>query len=281
MKKKKPTANDDSSLLIDRSTIMNKLSTLVKNKCTLNVSIEGEAENATTTIIAVDNNDNRLILNQIVVIDDDDDGAAFLNFDAIDQFNKKIVATPLVEFSTVFRDIQMAFTSKSVKKITYNDTNAFAMDIPNLLHWHNRRKHYRKKIPVVDSSFCEIRLPEKDDSDEYKKNYHAVTEQIKRKLLIGNSGSKTVDETSSNLMRLSLYDVSLSGCSMLNCDREFSCFLTPQTIYENCRIIMPDGNEISVSFEIMAVRSFESPEGEFNELVGIKFLDIKRDTIEQ
>jgi hypothetical protein len=258
--------------------IIDKLSMLAKHKCTLNVDLKNGVENATTTIVAVNHNDNRIILNHAIVIDDYDNMPC-LNFEAAELINKKIITAPRVEFSTLFRDIQVAFTAKLVKKIIYEDCNAFVMDIPTSLNWQNRRKHYRKKIPVVDSSFCEIILsqPKKNATEEYKENYRVATEQIKRKLLFENSGTKIADEIASRLIRLSLYDVSLSGCSMLNYDKEFSYFLTPQTIYENCKIIMPDGNEISVSFEIMAIRDFESPDGEFNELVGIKFLGIKRD----
>lgn len=282
--------DDNSSMLINRATILRKLSTLMKHKCMVNVSLEGGAENATTIIIAIDEEANKIILTTIIVVDNDkDNGTAFLNFDASEHVNKKIITSPLIEFSTVFREIQVAFTAKSIKKIIYNDTNvsrmdidtnALMIDIPSALYWRNRRKHYREKIPVVDSSFCEIQLhvPDKAASLKYKKNYRAALAHIQRKLLLENEGTPRADTGElSHLIRLSLHDVSLSGCSMLNCDKEFSYFLKPQDIYENCRIVMSNGSEINISFEIMTIRNLELPTGEFNELIGIKFLNIKRD----
>lgn len=67
---------------------------------------------------------------------------------------------------------------------------------------------------------------------------------------------------------------------MLNCDEELSYFLTPHTIYENCKIVTPTQDEINVSFKIMSKRRMEANEitkdYPFNELIGVEFLKIER-----
>jgi c-di-GMP-binding flagellar brake protein YcgR len=271
-------SNYDSAILDKRELVIKKLAILEENKCVLRADL-GKGEGFLVTIIAIDLENSTLILKQTK------DAPTILNGGSLQQLYKKMLAAPRVEFKTVFRDVQVAFTGGSIKKMTYKGNQAFQMYIPRSLHWHNRRKYFRKKIPIANSSFCEIVLtiPESDAEPEYKQHYTAATDRIRYNLTRQKKDSiaATTKDQSVNLIRLNLYDVSLAGCSMLNNDEEFSYFLNPHMVYENCKITMPNASAIRVSFEIMMKRTVDPDEfenvGAFKELVGIKFLNIKRD----
>lgn len=136
----------------------------------------------------------------------------------------------------------------------------------------DRRRFTRTKIPTVNSSFCEIPLPapKNDSFVEYKENYNIAIEKIKQ-----NHTRYGFCPTAVNIASFRLFDISMGGCSLLNCDKEFSYFLAVHRIYENCRIITADQNEIMISLEIVGKRPIQCFDGhEFTELVGIKFLEV-------
>jgi hypothetical protein len=138
---------------------------------------------------------------------------------------------------------------------------------------HERRKFQRSTIPSANSSFCEIMITEpKDDShSDYKHHYTLAIDKAKR-----NSSRYWHNSKEVNFIAFRLHDICMGGCSMINHDEEFSYFLQPEMTYENCKIIVTGQEKITVSFKIMAKRRLE-PYGlhKFNELIGIKFIDVK------
>lgn len=264
--------NNKNPKIHDRLLIINKLSILIENKCPIKARL-GKNESLLTSIIEINVEDGILIL---------------AHGDS-DEISKKIISMPYIEFNAIFQGVFVSFTGVAVKKITYKGSPVFLMYIPSVLHWCNRRQHNRMKIPVDGSSFCEIVLsnPTQDANEEYRQNYAIVTTKIRNKLLEKlkleqeqPSHTRQKQEILINLIQLGLYDVSQAGCSVLNYDETYSYFLTPDTVYENCRIVMPNNNELTTSFKIVSRRHFKSSENEeltiFTELVGIKFLKIER-----
>ncbi len=137
----------------------------------------------------------------------------------------------------------------------------------------DRRRFTRTKIPTVNSSFCEIPLPtpKNDSSIEYKENYSIAIEKIKQ-----NHTRYGFCPTAVNIASFKLFDISMGGCSLLNCDKELAYFLAVHRIYENCRIVTADQSEITISLEVMGKRAIQCFDGhEFTELVGIKFLEVR------
>lgn len=138
----------------------------------------------------------------------------------------------------------------------------------------DRRKFERMKVPIVNSNFCEVMLPKpkEDSSLEYKQNYELAINKLKH-----NHNYFGYCATAINLICFRLYDVSAAGCSLLNHDEEFSYFLMPHRIYEDCRIIIPNKEDLIVSIEIVSKRNIECYDAhKFNELVGIRFIAIQR-----
>ena len=292
--------DDDSAMLHNKAMIVNNLSMLVKHKCMISADLGGK-ETVLTAIVAINHKEGTLIL----------------DYGSSDYLNKKLLTAPHVKFSTGLNGTQVAFTGEKITLIKYEGTPAFSMPIPSSLFWYNRREYYRVNTPIMLPSVCEIALapPTEDSRKEHITAYQNAIEIIKAQL-IANIQKELVAEQQAfikvysklsveskikaklerqkleaereanpiapeerllNLIRLDLHDISLSGFSMTNYNEAFSFFLMPNTIYENCTLIMPGHGEVSVSFEIMMKRRVETRKiGEFAELVGIKFIKLKQ-----
>lgn len=280
----------NSSLLKKRDMIISKLSLLAKHKTTINVTTSNDGEaSATTTIVGIDDKKNAIFLSYMAVINENESGKAILDFDASDNFNKSVIKASYIEFTTVFHDIEVEFSSKSIKNTTYEDTNVLMITIPPMLNWQNRRVHDRNKISSDAANFCEIILkaPVPNQSTvDYREKYREATDHIERillkerKVLFEKTGIKTTGDIYADVMSLSLRDVSLSGCSVINVDKEFSYFLKPGTIHENCKIMMANGSEINVTLEVMTNRASDPKKEDFSELVGIRFVKVHREAVE-
>jgi c-di-GMP-binding flagellar brake protein YcgR len=292
--------NEESAVLHNKAMIMNNLSMLVKHKCMISAGLGGK-ETLLTAIVAINHKDGTLVL----------------DYGASDYLNKKLVNTPKVKFTTGFNGIQVAFTGDKITKVKYQGEDAFLMPIPSSLFWYNRREYYRVNTPMMNPSVCEIKLdaPKENSKPEYIDAYKVATNTIKNQLLtkiqedavaeqqafikayakmsVENkvkaklerqkleaeraANPITIDETKTDLISLNLHDISLTGFSMRNHSEEFSFFLTPGTIFENCNLMMPEHGEIKISFEIMVKRKVEAHRaGEFTELVGAKFLKLNQ-----
>lgn len=292
--------NENTAMLHNRAMISNNLSMLVKNKCMVSADLGGK-ESLLTAIIAVNYKE----------------GVLFLDYSASDYLNKKLVSTPHVKFSATFNGIQVAFTGDKITLVKYDGDPAFSMPIPSSLYWYNRREYYRVNTPFMNPAVCEITLqpPTKESTREYIDAYNKATDLIKKELLIKaqkelvaeqqafiKAYSKmsvenkikaklerqqleadrainppVLDESLNSIIRLELHDVSLSGFSITNSHDTFSYFLTTDTVYNNCKLIMPNHGNVTISFQIMMKRQVETHKvGEFSELVGTKFLDMKQ-----
>jgi|GEM_PF-736691 len=145
----------------------------------------------------------------------------------------------------------------------------------------NRRNSFRINIPASSGCYCKILLPipEENAPMKHKQAYLAAVDKIQSKInekLTKQHRSTNVAESNQDFhryMKLHLHDISAAGCSMINCDEEFSPFLMPHTIYENCTIFIPNYGEATISLELMSKHKVEhNKKGKFNELIGIEFI---------
>ena len=161
--------------------------------------------------------------------------------------------------------------------------NSISSDLPDapMIQPNNRRESFR--INTITSvrtlCYCKIELAalKKNSPAAYKQAYALATNKIYEKLKSQRHSISAIipDFVSANVMQLNLRDISSSGCSILNHDHEFSYFLSPSTVYKNCTIHMPDGDEIKVSFKIMLQHRVESHHiVGFNEIIGVEFTNM-------
>jgi thiol peroxidase len=148
----------------------------------------------------------------------------------------------------------------------------------------NRRECFRIGVPITNPCYCKILLPvpKEDATVEYKCAYELAINKIQNRiddtLKKQHRVTKTVTRNKdvNYCMQIDLHDVSASGCSMVNYDEEFSYFLMPHTIYDNCTVFIPNYGEVKVNLKIMSKRKADSILHGFNELIGITFIGMEQ-----
>lgn len=291
---------DDSPVLYNRAMILANLSTLVKHECLITVFL-GTKKLLLTTILELNT------INNIIVLDTS----------IVESLNHKLLTTKRVKFCTVFNGVHVAFTSDPITRVKHGQHDVFIMPIPRSLYWFNRRDAYRVKIANTDLSFCKLLLFPLGYTaiEKNKENYIAARDKIKIQALerieqqliqeesdfwtaVAKMSEKEAavakierealekeraenpvvpDEEALSSIQLQLFDISISGCSMLNSDEEFSHFLNVKSLFNNCLISMPNHGEIRVSLEIATKRLFEEST-QFSELVCFRFVEPKPST---
>lgn len=131
-----------------------------------------------------------------------------------EDLNLRIMKSEKITFDTKFEGIKVSFAGSTPKQINYEEESVFTMPIPKTLFWMERRGYYRVKPKLSKPIYC--------------------------KLILENGRS----------VELKLYDISLSGFSMLNVSREVSEKLTTDTLFSDCDLILPEYDNCMVSFEI-------------------------------
>lgn len=141
----------------------------------------------------------------------------------------------------------------------------------------NRRESFRI-TPLTTSCYCNIPLsmPKHNATEEYKHAYSQAVSKIHEKWKSQQQNvAASIDNKLANVMQLNLRDISSTGCSLFNYDEAFSYFLTPNTIYKNCIIHMPDNAKIKVSCKIVLKKRVEhNIEGKFSEIVAVEFINM-------
>lgn len=234
----------DFSQVTNRAEIIEKLTQLKDAKCPLLVHFK-DLGTLSTSILEIDSQRGEL----------------FLECGDDNQLNQKLVRSLAVEFHALFDFTKVSFTCKKITQITIDNGNsAFLLEIPKTLIWTNRRKYDRQTLPERSESFCEIVFPPPsvESSPEYQAKYPSVAEKV---------------------FTFPLYDVSLSGCSIINHDKTLKPLFVPKMVFKKCKIVSPVSNEIRISFELTTIRAFDSDNDEFSELIGMRFLDVKRKLI--
>ena len=154
--------------------------------------------------------------------------------DAIEQ----LLYSPIITFKTEYLGIKVAFDAIKIAKIHHQGVSAFAIPIPDSILWIEARDFYRVKSPVSKSSYCRLTL----EGQEH--------------------------------ITLKLFDISLVGFSVLNASSEISALMIPDTRFENCKLILADTGEDTVSIEIRSKYIVNPENSNRIEKIGCKFTRI-------
>ncbi|MGZ4989536.1 MAG: flagellar brake protein [Methylobacter sp.] len=152
-------------------------------------------------------------LTAILDIDEANSSIVF-DFGPKEELNKQLLKSTRVAFQADFAGIKCSFKGLGLKQTLYNGEPAFTMPLPKSLYWMQRREFFRITSPRSKGSYCQ---------------------------LIFN------DQEPVNLM---LYDISLTGFSLLNSSSEISNLLEPGTQWEKCRLVLSGTGEDLISFKV-------------------------------
>lgn len=159
------------------------------------------------------NEGKAFFLSAILEIDEADNSIIF-DYGPKETLNQQLLKAARIIFEADFAGIKASFKGSMVKQILYNGEPAFTMPIPESLFWMQRREFFRITSPRSKSSYCQVIL----------ENQEAV--------------------------KLMLYDISLTGFSLLNTSAEISDLLIPGAQLENCRLVLAGAGEDTISFKV-------------------------------
>jgi c-di-GMP-binding flagellar brake protein YcgR len=155
-----------------------------------------------------------------------------------ENLTKQLLNSQKIIFETEYLGVKVAFDAIRLAKIQHQGESVFAVPIPESLLWMERREFYRVKSPVSKSNYCRLTL----------------------------KGREPI-----NIM---VYDISLVGFSMLTDSREVSDLMIPDTRFEQCKLILADTGEDTISFEIRSKNIINPENSNGTEKIGCKFTKI-------
>jgi c-di-GMP-binding flagellar brake protein YcgR len=152
-------------------------------------------------------------LTAILEIDEKNNSIVF-DYGPKEALNQQLLKAPRITFEADFAGIKASFKGRNVQQILYNGEPAFAMLIPESIFWMQRREYFRIKSPRSKGSYCQLNLQGQDP------------------------------------VNLLLYDISLTGFSLLNTSTKISDLLIPGTQLEKCRLVLSGTGEDIISFKV-------------------------------
>ncbi len=145
---------------------------------------------------------------------DEKNNVIVFDYSPKEALNQKLLKAARINFEADFAGIKCSFKGSMPKTTLYDGEPAFTTPIPESIFWLQRREYFRIKSPRSKSSHCQLTLG---------------------------------DEKTVNLL---LYDLSLTGFSVLNTSTEVSDFLVPGKEIQQCRLMLAETGEDTVSFKV-------------------------------
>lgn len=147
---------------------------------------------------------------------DETENILIFDYGPKESLNEQLLKSRRIIFEADFAGIKSSFRSNTPNEILYQGEPAFCIPIPESIFWMQRRQFFRIKSPRAKGSYCQFGL------DEQRK------------------------------VNLLLYDISLTGFSMLNTSTEVSDFLVDGEEINNCKLVLSGVGEGTISVKICA-----------------------------
>jgi len=145
---------------------------------------------------------------------DEENNAIIFDYGPKEDLNKQLLQSARITFQADFSGIKSSFKGSMPKQVLYNGEPAFSMPIPESIFWMQRREYFRIKSPRSKGSYCQLILEDREP------------------------------------VKLMLYDISLTGFSVLNASAEISDLLIPDTQFKNCKLVLSEAGEGAISFKV-------------------------------
>ncbi len=207
--------------------IINHLNKLVKQNILISAHFGDNNESFITTILELDLKKNLIKL----------------DYGPKEYLNKQLLNSSNVEFRTDFKGIKITFAGQKISKTRSNGQVVFAMPIPTMLFWMQRRKFYRVKVPLSHDSYCKITF----------KNEKKETQQT---------------------VKFKLMDISISGTAFFSDQKEFLNELVLASSFENCELHLGNSDCINVSLTVKDKINLFPDKPQKGQRIGCSFTNI-------
>lgn len=152
---------------------------------------------------------------------------------------RELLNSDLVTFEADYLGIKIAFDAYRVDKYKNDGLSAFSIPIPNKLLWIEARDSYRIRTLDSLSGYCHLTIENTPEPFIFK-----------------------------------LYDISISGFSILIDNPEISNLLMLDTCFDACKIVLEQAGEGYVSIEVKSRTLINPDDPKRFEKVGCKFTKI-------
>jgi c-di-GMP-binding flagellar brake protein YcgR len=180
------------------------------------------------------------IVTSILHIDVSDESIV-LDISSDERINERILAASPLRFETVLDNISISFEVPQVEQCLFEDRPAFLMPLPVAALRLQRREFYRVETPRINPARCVIQIP--------------------------NENGRTA-------VSLPLQNVSGGGVAIL--DEQNMLDPTIGTVYEDCRIELPDRTFLVVKLQIRNTRQVKLTDGRSMRRLGCLFIELPR-----
>jgi c-di-GMP-binding flagellar brake protein YcgR len=153
--------------------------------------------------------------------------------------NSHLLSASKAEFNANFSGIEVHFQGNHIKRTQWDGATVFSMPIPQSIQWMQRRQFYRVRLPLLRSTLVKI----------------CVEDQF--------------------LADLPLYDISISGFSLVNEVSGLSHFFEKGRTFPGCRLILENFLNQEIEFEVMHVLPFNPSQPDSAQKIGCKFIALK------
>lgn len=163
-----------------------------------------------------------------------------LDYGPKEYLNNQLLNTDKTIFRTEYTGIKASFSGVGIKKVRHDGEWAFSMPLPKSMLWLQRREFYRIRSPIAKYSYCQVMLPEQEP------------------------------------IKLNIYDISVSGFSMLTYDTPLAAQLLEIGHFESCKLVLTDIGEGDISFDILYTCIINPPKLNKIEKLGCKFTQVQK-----
>lgn len=161
-----------------------------------------------------------------------------LDYGPNEAINKKFLVAERVSFVTSYHGIQVQFSAQEVTKAKFNGLPVYTVPIPDALLWLQRRQSYRIKMPMENPVRCQV--------------------------LVNHEES----------IEVNVLDISATGIAFMDEKCHFSEDADEGNKVINCKLLLPEIGEMSVSMEIRSRLLLKKDNVSGGQRVGCQFMKL-------
>ncbi len=213
-------------LIKNPKQVLQHFKTLLKEKCLITAKF-GENHSFITAILKIDEKKQLLII---------DCGPK-------EYLNKELLSAAIVNCSTDFKGIKVAFRGHGVKKTGSQQEPSLSIRIPEQMYWVQRRLFYRVRSPLSKQSYCRLSLIDQETDQ-------AVSYELK------------------------LLDISASGFAIVCEEKQLAEQIMTVNQFDNCLLVLNGNEEHKISFIPRNQIPINPNRAHKSQRIGCEFVDL-------
>jgi c-di-GMP-binding flagellar brake protein YcgR len=189
-------------------------------------------------LILLSFNENKTFVTTLAAIEPQKD---LLLFDCApsEHLNSQVLVASQIEFNSNFFGIKVHFQGRNIKMAYLGGDAVFSMPIPQSMQWMQRRQFYRVRLPLLRSTLVKLFVDEQFVAD------------------------------------IPLYDLSISGFSLVNDFSGLAHFFEIGRKFSACRLVLENAFNQEIEFQVINVVPLNPSQPDSAQKIGCKFIGLR------